>query len=68
MNENKFWTVPETASLLRCSERTIITYIREGKLKNCSHVGGKWLIPIKSIQRLLDENGTKEFKVSNIER
>jgi len=64
MTEQEFWTVPEAANLFRCSEKTIVRYIQGKKFINCSFVGGKWLIPRESIVRLLDENGTREFKVN----
>lgn len=57
-------TVKETAVLLSCNERTIVKYIREGKLPGSSFIAGRWLIPEDSIRKLLDENGTREFKVS----
>lgn len=64
-SEQEFWTVREAADLLRCSEKTIVRYIQDRKLIKCSYVGGKWLIPRESLVRLLDENGTKEFKLNS---
>jgi len=60
----KPYTVAEAADLLRCHKRTIVNHIREGKLTGCSFVAGRWLIPEASIRKLLDENGTREFKVN----
>ena len=60
----ELWTVQEAADLLRCSEKTVIRYIQQRRIKNCSQVAGKLLIPRESLVRLLDENGTREVKIN----
>lgn len=54
-----FYTLQETAEILRLTEHTIYLWCRSGKLK-ASKPGRKWLIPASEIQKII--NGTKNQK------
>lgn len=51
---DKLLTLKETAKILRVSERTIMRYLKSGKLK-ASKVG-KWRIKESDLERFLKEN------------
>jgi len=50
----KLFTLKETAKILRVSERTIMRYLKSGKLK-ASKVG-KWRIKQSDLEKFLKEN------------
>jgi excisionase family DNA binding protein len=51
----KFFTVPEVARYLRKSPRTVIYWLREGKLRG-KRIGGRdWLIAEEDLARFLEE-------------
>jgi len=47
-------TVPETAQRLRCTEKTVRLYLREGTLQGVK-VRGRWLIPATHINTITGE-------------
>lgn len=51
---NKFYTVQETASLLRVTPQTVRNYIREGRLKGI-RIGRPILIPEGDISKALED-------------
>jgi len=57
---DKLLTLKETAKLLRVSERTIMRYLKSGKLK-ASKVG-QWRIKESDLDRFLKENENNKSK------
>lgn len=57
---DKLLTLKETAKILRVSERTIMRYLKAGKLKG-SKVG-KWRIKESDLERFLKENTNAKRK------
>ena len=55
----KIYTLPETATLLKCSERQIFRYLSSGKLIGSKQ--GKWRFTESDIKEFL-QNGRKEQK------
>lgn len=54
--EQKFFTVPECASLLRCNQKTILRRIWRGTLTATKPPSaGYWLIPVGEIHKYLDK-------------
>jgi len=53
-NMDKLFTLKETAEILRVSERTIMRYLKSGKLK-ASNLG-QWRIKENAIDEFLKEN------------
>lgn len=53
-----FYTRREAAAILRCSEKTISRYIREGELKHCVYRGKAWLIPQESLIEFCNNHNT----------
>ncbi len=56
----KLFTLKETAKILRVSERTIMRYLKSGKLK-ASKVG-KWRIKQSDLDKFLKENSNTKRK------
>lgn len=54
----KLFTLKETARILRVSERTIMRYLKSGKLK-ASKVG-QWRIKESDLEKFLKENSNKK--------
>ena len=56
---NKFMTVEEIAKLLRVKERTVLEYLRNGKMQGVNigsdGCGRRWRIPEKSVERFITE-------------
>lgn len=44
-----FYTIAETKNLLHVSQRTIYTYLKEGKLQGVKTAAGTWRIPQSSV-------------------
>lgn len=53
-NMDKLFTLKETAKILRVSQRTIMRYLKSGKLK-ASKIG-QWRIREKDLEKFLKEN------------
>jgi len=51
---NKLLTLKETAKILRVSERTIMRYLKSGKLKGSK--AGQWRIKESDLEKFLKEN------------
>lgn len=49
----KMYTLPELEEMLTISNRTLLTYIKEGKLKAVK-IGGKWLISEDNLKKFLN--------------
>ena len=57
---DKLLTLTETAQILRVSERTIMRYLKSGKLKASKL--GQWRIKESDLEKFLRENSnTKKF-------
>ena len=56
----KLFTLKETAKILRVSERTILRYLKSGKLK-ASKVG-KWRVKQSDLEKFLKENSNVKNK------
>lgn len=55
---DKLLTLKETAKILRVSERTIMRYLKSGKLK-ASKIG-QWRIKEKNLEEFLNERSNKK--------
>jgi excisionase family DNA binding protein len=53
--EIKVYTLKEVAEVLKVTERTLLTYIKEGKLK-ANKIGGKWIISQENLQNFINGN------------
>ena len=53
-NMDKLLTLKETAKILRVSERTIMRYLKAGKLKGSK--AGQWRIKESNLEKFLKEN------------
>ena len=56
----KLFTLKETAKILRVSERTIMRYLKSGKLKASKL--GKWRIKQSDLEKFLKNNSNVETK------
>ena len=59
-NEAMALEVKEIAKTLRLSQPVVYDLLHSGKLPGFK-VGKKWLVPIKALERWLDEHIGKEF-------
>ena len=59
-NMDKLLTLKETAKILRVSERTIMRYLKSGKLK-ASKVG-QWRIKESDLEKFLKQNSNVKKK------
>ena len=59
-NMDKLLTLKETAKILRVSERTVMRYLKAGKLK-ASKIG-KWRIKESDLERFLKETSNHKEK------
>ena len=57
---DKLFTLKETAKILRVSERTIMRYLKSGKLK-ASKVG-QWRIKESDLEKFLKQNSNVKKK------
>ena len=55
---DKLLTLKETAKILRDSERTIMRYLRSGKLRASKL--GQWRIKEKNLEEFLNERSNKK--------
>ena len=53
MTDLKFYTLKDISELLKVTERTLLTYLKEGKLKG-QKIGGKWIISETNLQKFLN--------------
>ena len=60
----KLFTLKETAKILRVSERTIMRYLKSGKLKASKL--GQWRIKESDLEKFLKENLNVKRKSKNI--
>ena len=51
--EIKVYTLKEVSEVLKVTERTLLTYIKEGKLK-ANKIGGKWIISQENLQNFIN--------------
>ena len=49
-----YYTVPETAGLLKVIPRTVYRYIEEGKLEATKAAGGQWRVPQSAIVKFIN--------------
>ena len=54
MDDIKVYTLKEVASLLKVTERTLLTYLKEKKLKG-NKIGGKWIISQENLQDFINK-------------
>ena len=52
--EIKVYTLKEVAEVLKVTERTLLTYIKEEKLK-AKKIGGKWIISQENLQDFINK-------------
>ena len=57
---DKLLTLKETAKILRVSERTIMRYLKSGKLK--ASKAGQWRIKQSNLEKFLRENENTKKK------
>ena len=53
VKRDEFLTLTEAAQVLRCTRRTIYTYLHDGKLKGCKPGGTRWLISQSELDRFM---------------
>lgn len=53
LEEEVFYTMPETMDLLHVSRRTVFNYLATGKLTGTKTASNQWRIPRSSILRFL---------------
>lgn len=53
--EIKVYTLKEVAEVIKVTERTLLTYIKEGKLK-ATKIGGKWIVSQENLQNFINGN------------
>jgi len=59
--EEKFYTIPECAKLLKCSDKTIRRLILKNKLIACDIGAGQrkvYRIPVEELERFVEETAT----------
>ena len=56
----KLFTLKETAKILRVSERTIMRYLKSGKLKACKL--GQWRIKESDLNKFLEKHSNAQKK------
>ena len=52
MTEIKVYTLKEVSELLKVTERTLLAYIKEGKL-TAKKIGGKWIVTHETLQEFI---------------
>ena len=53
MTELKLYTLKDVAELLKVTQRTLLTYLKEGKLKG-QKIGGKWIISEENLHKFIN--------------
>lgn len=53
MEEIKVYTLKDVADIIKVTERTLLTYIKEGKLK-AKKIGGKWIVSQANLQEFIN--------------
>lgn len=56
----RWFTVPEVAVILECSEQTVYRYLRAGTLEG-RRVAGSWRITSRALNAYLEERGTDDY-------
>lgn len=57
MKDEKLYTLKETAKLIGCCERSVFTYLHEGKIKGI-RIGRLWKVKESEIE-YIKENGLR---------
>lgn len=52
-NDFKMYTLPELEKMLTVSNRTLLNYIKDGRLKAVK-IGGKWLVSEDNLKKFLN--------------
>lgn len=55
MTEIKVYTLKEVSELLKVTERTLLTYIKDNKLI-AKKIGGKWIVTHENLQTFINES------------
>lgn len=50
---DKIYELKDIEDLLKVSNRTLLRYIKDGRLQ-ATKVGGKWIVKEESLQKLID--------------
>lgn len=53
MTELKLYTLKEISELLKVTQRTLLSYLKEGKLKG-QKIGGKWIISEENLHKFIN--------------
>lgn len=53
MTELKLYTLKEISELLKVTQRTLLSYLKEGKLKG-QKIGGKWIISDENLHKFIN--------------
>lgn len=53
MTDIKLYNLKDIAELLKVTERTLLTYLKEGKLKG-QKIGGKWIITEENLKNFIN--------------
>ena len=54
MTELKLYNLKEVSELLKVTQRTLLTYLKEGKLKG-QKIGGKWIISEENLHKFINK-------------
>ena len=53
MEAIKVYTLKEVAEILKVTERTLLDYLKQGRLKG-NKIGGKWIISHENLQNFIN--------------
>lgn len=53
MEAIKVYTLKEIATLLKVTERTLLDYVKEGRIK-ANKIGGKWIVTHENLQDFIN--------------
>ena len=53
MTDLKLYTLKQISELLKVTQRTLLTYLKEGKLKG-QKIGGKWIISEENLHKFIN--------------
>ncbi len=59
MDDEKVYTIPEIAKILRVKDYTIREWLREGKLKGFKAAGSRWRVKKTDLDAFMRTNGIK---------
>lgn len=57
MEEKNYYTIPETAALIKINRQIIQTMCREGKIEGAFQVGHIWVIPVNWVKQYILPEG-----------